>query len=165
MFRFGSWGLVIKLNFRSHFDHKVWSRFWSWSSGKILKPGLVNILNFKLRWDADVCWCRYVKVGAWSIFWRWKLIKFCVRPCDMTKISNFGKQNSILGSVVPLAMFNILYYILLSVLRQGCNSETAFHVVVAFYLLGKMMRRRVTRSLKWGFSVPVPQFDEFQIVP
>ena len=23
----------------------------------------------------------------------------------MTKISNFGKQNSILGSVVPLAMF------------------------------------------------------------
>ena len=24
----------------------------------------------------------------------------------MTKISNFGKQNSILGSVVPLAMFS-----------------------------------------------------------
>ena len=27
--------------------------------------------------------------------------------CDMTKISNFGKHNSTLGSVVPLAMFII----------------------------------------------------------
>ena len=62
-----------------------------------------------------------------------------------------------------IIFFNMLYYILLSVLRQGCNSETAFHVVVAFYLLEKM--RGVTRSLKLGFSVPVPQFDEFQIVP
>ena len=33
--RFGSWGLVIKLNFCSDFQHKVWSRFWSWSSCKI----------------------------------------------------------------------------------------------------------------------------------
>ena len=35
--RFGSEGLVIKLNFCSDFDHKVWSRFWSWSSVGILK--------------------------------------------------------------------------------------------------------------------------------
>ena len=33
--RFGSWGLVIKLNFWSDFQHKVWWK-WSWSSGKIL---------------------------------------------------------------------------------------------------------------------------------
>ena len=33
--RFGRWGLFIKLNFCSDFEHKVWSRFWSWSSGKI----------------------------------------------------------------------------------------------------------------------------------
>jgi len=33
--RFGSWGLVIKLNFCSDLEHKVWSRFWNWSSGKI----------------------------------------------------------------------------------------------------------------------------------
>ena len=25
-----SWGLDIKLNFCSDFEHKVWSRFWSW---------------------------------------------------------------------------------------------------------------------------------------
>ena len=29
----GSWGLVIKPNFCSDFEHKVPSRFWSWSSG------------------------------------------------------------------------------------------------------------------------------------
>ena len=29
--------MVIKLNFCSDFEHKVWSRFLSWSSGKILK--------------------------------------------------------------------------------------------------------------------------------
>ena len=81
--KFRSWSLVIKVNFCSDFEHKVWSRFWSWSSGKILKPGLVNILNLKLRRDADVCWCRYVKVGAWSIFWRWNVIKFCVRPSGL----------------------------------------------------------------------------------
>ena len=33
--RFGRWGLVKKLNFCSDIEHKVWSRFWSWSSGKI----------------------------------------------------------------------------------------------------------------------------------
>ena len=31
----GSWGLVIKPNFFSYFKHKVSSRYWSWSSGKI----------------------------------------------------------------------------------------------------------------------------------
>ena len=32
----------------------------------------------------------------------WNLIKICVRTCF------FGKQNSTLGSVVPLAMFLVL---------------------------------------------------------
>ena len=36
------------------------------------------------------------EVDAWSRFWRWNLVKICVWTCDM---------NSILGSVVPLAMF------------------------------------------------------------
>ena len=50
-----------------------------------------------------------------SRFWSWCLVnivkmKFdqilCLNfTCDMTKISYFGKQNSTLGSVVPLAMF------------------------------------------------------------
>ena len=44
---------------------------------------------------------------SWSkCFWRWNMIKFCVWPCDMTKIGYFGKQNSTLGSVGPLAVFN-----------------------------------------------------------
>ena len=98
-FRFGSCSFVIKLNFCSDFKHKVWSRFWSWSSGEILKlnfcqyfdadfllklwswimvkirkPALVIFLNFKFvrdGWDFEV--------GAWSRFWKWKLIKICVR--------------------------------------------------------------------------------------
>ena len=40
--RFWSWGLVKKLNFCSDFEHKVWSRFWSWSSGKIWSWSLIN---------------------------------------------------------------------------------------------------------------------------
>ena len=35
--RFGSWGLVRKLDFHPDFEHKVWSRFLSWNSGEILK--------------------------------------------------------------------------------------------------------------------------------
>ena len=41
------------------------------------------------------------------------MIKICVWTCDMTARSYFGKMNSTLGSVVPLAMF---YY---------CNAITA----------------------------------------
>ena len=41
----------------------------------------------------------YFEVDAWSRFWRLNLIDICVWPCDM---------NSILGSVVPLAMFHIV---------------------------------------------------------
>ena len=72
-----------KLNFCSDFEHKVWSRFWSWSSGKIWSWSLVSILKLVLD-------------------------PYCVWPSDMTKISYFGKQNSTLGSVVPLAMFPLM---------------------------------------------------------
>ena len=47
-YRFGSWRLVLKLNFCSDFEHKGWSRFWSWGSGKILK------LDFVQHFAADV---------------------------------------------------------------------------------------------------------------
>ena len=49
--------------------------------------------------------CLDFEVDAWSRFWRWNLIKICVWTCDMTLRSYFGKMNSTLGSVVPLAMF------------------------------------------------------------
>ena len=43
-------------------------------------------------------------VKVWSKdFEFWNLIKICVRTCF------FGKQNSTLGSVVPLAMFITIY--------------------------------------------------------
>ena len=48
-YRFGSWGLVIKLNFCSDFEQwALCSRFWSWSSGEILK------LQFGQYFAADV---------------------------------------------------------------------------------------------------------------
>ena len=102
--RFGSWGLVIKLHFCSDFQQKVWSRFWSWSSRqdfeakvwsfccwclvevtklkKILKLCLVNILSLTLV--EMLIFGRDFDVDAWSIFWRWNLIKICILTCDMT---------------------------------------------------------------------------------
>ena len=53
-----------------------WSRFWSY-------VGLVNILNFKFSRDGDV----------WLSFW------------SNDPKGYFGKLNSTLGSVLPLAMF------------------------------------------------------------
>ena len=113
--RFGSWNLVIKLNFCSDFEHKVWSRFWSLSSGeilklkfgqyfaadvwlrlrswilvKIMKLGLVNISSLSLVEMLIFGWD--FKVNAWSRFRNWSLIKICV-------------VNLTLGSVVPLALF------------------------------------------------------------
>ena len=100
----GSWGLVIKPNFCSDFEHKVWSRFWCWSSGKIfrlvfgqyfaadvlqrlwswilvemLKLGLVfwipSLVELVMfSWDFEV--------NAGSRFWRWSLIKICVWTCE-----------------------------------------------------------------------------------
>ena len=47
--RFRSWGLVIKLNYCSDFEHKVWSRFWSWSLGKILRLDFSITTHQKLQ--------------------------------------------------------------------------------------------------------------------
>ena len=124
----GSWSLVIKPNFCSDFEHKVCSRFWCWSSGKIfklefghyfasdilqrlrswiliemLKLGSVNILNFKFSRDGDV----------WLRFWSKCLVEILKMKFDQDLCLNlwydpigyFGKMNSTLGSVVPLAMF------------------------------------------------------------
>ena len=52
--RFASWGFDIKVTFCSDFEHKIWSRFWSW------------LLMF--GWD--------FVVDSWSRFWRWNFIKF-----------------------------------------------------------------------------------------
>ena len=137
-YKFWSWLLVLKLNFCSDFEHKGWSRFWGWSSGKILKLdfvqyfaadvllrlwnwilveilklGLAKILNFKFSGDAGV-WLRFL-VDALLRFWRWNVIRIRVWTCDMTSRSYFGKMNSTLESVVPLAMFvfSVIYNLFL----------------------------------------------------
>ena len=101
--RLTSSGLVIKLNFCSVFEHKVWSRFRSWSSGEILKLKfgqyfaadawlrlwsliLVEILKLLLMiWSLSLVEMLIFgwdfEVDAWSRFWRWNLIKICVRTC------------------------------------------------------------------------------------
>ena len=63
--RFGSWGLVIKPYFCSDFQHKVWSRFWSWSSGEILK------LKFGQYFAADV----WLRLRSWILV---EIIKLCL---------------------------------------------------------------------------------------
>ena len=72
----------------------------------MLKLGLVNILNFKFSRDGDV----------WLRFWRKCFVQILKMKFDQNLCLNlwydpigyFGKMNSTLGSVVPLAMF-ILY--------------------------------------------------------
>ena len=52
-YKFGRWRLVLKLNFCSDFEHKGWSRFWSWSLYSIL----------------PLMFCRGYEVESWSRFW------------------------------------------------------------------------------------------------
>ena len=106
--RFGSWGLVIKLNFCSDLEHKVWSRFWNWSSGKIcmvkrfstlekswlscrhwLPLSLTDSLTpspISLQFDCDemLLFGWNFEVSAWSRLWRRNLIKICFWTCDVT---------------------------------------------------------------------------------
>ena len=97
-----SWIRNLKLKFRQDFEAKVWLGFCCWylvdvtklnlCQVKILKLALVKILSLKMLmfgWDFEV--------NAKSRFRNWSFVKNCVRTCYM---------NSTLGSVVPLAMFN-----------------------------------------------------------
>ena len=119
---------VKKLTFFSNFEHNVWWKFWSWNSDKIwswsllsflcwcfvevmlnpsrilvdiLKQGLGKIL--KLKFYERLMFGSDFEVDAWSRFLRWNLIKICVWICDI---------NSTLGSVVPLAMFITLFWLI-----------------------------------------------------
>ena len=127
--RFGRWTLVIKLSFCSDFEDKVsrfvqdfevdvQARFWSWSLVIILLLmlgcgyevhswsrfwfGLVKIFKFKFCRNGDV----------WLRFWSWckvEILKMFDQDLCLNlwydPIGYFGKMNSTLGSVVPLAMF------------------------------------------------------------
>ena len=108
--RFGSWVLVIKLNFCSELEHKTWSwfrsrssgeilkmvfgqyfaadiwlRLWSWILVNILKLGLVKILKFKLTQYADV----------WLRFWSWCLVEILEMKFDQNLCNNFDMTNEV----------------------------------------------------------------------
>ena len=122
-YRFGSWCLVLKLNFCSDFEHKGWSRFWSWSSGKILKLefvqhfaadilqrlwswilveilklGLDKILNFKFSRDADV----------WLRFWSWCLVEILKMKFDQDLCLNLWYE---LNSRVRCTLGNVSIFL------------------------------------------------------
>ena len=87
--RFGSWGLFIKLYFCSDFEHEVWSRFWSWSSGEILK------LKFS-QCFAAVAVGQGFEVEAQVRFWSWifvniLMLTFCW-SCEVESWLRFESQ-------------------------------------------------------------------------
>ena len=85
--RFGSWGLVIKLNFCSDFEHKVWSRFWSWISGKIWSRSLLSILLLMFCKGNEVeSWSRFWG-QVWSISWTLSLVEMLVTLVSRTQPS------------------------------------------------------------------------------
>ena len=131
--RFRSWSLVIQSNFCLDFEHKVWSKFWTWSSGKILrlkssqyfaadpclrlwrvflveimKLRLVKILKFKFNGYADI-WLRFRSSCLVEIMKMKSDQDLFENLCYDKKKLLWYKQNWTLGSVVPLAMF-CLYF-------------------------------------------------------
>ena len=76
---------------------------WSWILVKILKLGLVNTLNFKFSRYGDV-WLRLRSKSLVEIL-EMKFEQDLCLNLWYDPIGYFGKMNSTLGSVVPLAMF------------------------------------------------------------
>ena len=70
--------------------------------GQYSEAGWVKILNFKFSGDADV-WLRFLDDAKPKIL----KMKFDQDLC-LNLQYDFGKMNSTLGSVVPLAMFYAL---------------------------------------------------------
>ena len=96
---------IMKLKFRREFEAEVWFVFCCWCLVEVTKLNLGQYsearlgqdFNFRISRDADVC----LRFWSWSfeecLIEILKLFKICeLWSCDM---------NSILGSVVPLAMF------------------------------------------------------------
>ena len=133
--RFRSWGLVKKLNFCSDFEHKVWSRFWSWSWGKIwswsmfsffllmfcrmlyrcwilveiLKLDLVKILKLKFYGEAD----------AWLKFPSWCLVEILKMKFDQDLCLNLWYE---LNPLVRCAFGNVCMFYL-RVINRKCAKE------------------------------------------
>ena len=96
--RFGSWGLVIKLNYCSDFEHfgqdfkvEVEARFWSWSL--VIKLNFCSdfehfghdfvILKFKIR--------RVFEAEVWWVFW-WGLVGVTKLNLGQYSEARFGQD-------------------------------------------------------------------------
>ena len=92
--RFGNWGLVIKLYFFPDVEHKVWSRFWSWSSGNVWCLQIFVYLRlccsvFALPWCHSL-FQRRVCVSSSSFSWFW--LNFTIAFPSMWN-SDFKRQS------------------------------------------------------------------------
>ena len=108
--RFGSWGLFMKLNFCSDFEHKVWSRLRSWSLGKIWSWSLVNILLFcrgyelNLSWDSKLGLDKILNfkfsrdADVWLRFWSWCLVEIIKMKFDQDLWKNLRPKEVTLVS-------------------------------------------------------------------
>ena len=111
--------LVIKLNFvptlstrlGQEFEVEVQANFRNWSLISILLLRLGEVMKWMFGQDFEVKMLMF----SWD-FEFWNLIKIYVRSCY------FGKQNSTLGSVVPLAMFNFMLKSPIS-RSKTCNTD------------------------------------------
>ena len=88
--RYQSWSLVklFQLAFFPHFEHKIWSWFWSWSLAESWR--FVNILVLMSGWDFEF--------AAWFRFCCWILISRFVWELVSWR-SYFGKSNQPSGAL------------------------------------------------------------------
>ena len=70
--RFGSWGLVMKLNFCSEFQHKVWEKiqiFWVFFANFLNYGGVWKIINYNLQSRRQILTLGGVyEAEVWSVF-------------------------------------------------------------------------------------------------
>ena len=105
------WNQLWKIALRQCSEAGVWSVISRWCFVEVMKLGLVNILNLKFSRDGDV----------WLRFWRKCFVQILKMKFDQDLCLNlwydpigyFGKMNSTLGSVVPLAMFSMHFSLML----------------------------------------------------
>ena len=65
-----------------------------------------------LGWDLKLILGRHSEDEIW--------LSICIWTCEMTHTSYFVELNSNLGSVVPLAMFNLLKFLQKNTVRRPC---------------------------------------------
>ena len=124
------WGKILKLKFGHYFATDAWLWLWSSILVEILKLCLVKILSLSLAEILMFGWD--FEVNAWSRFWTWNLI-------------NIFDMNSTFGSVVPLAMFEIDYQKVFLLCRD-------FKQILSWYPSGQVSRGSTHRRACLSFN-------------